>query len=327
VRAIPGVQAATTTSEPPVSGYQQTFSFAIEGRPAANPSGREDPVSLRAVSPGYFETMRIPVERGRALSGSDRRGAPSVVVINRALADIFWADVDPIGARISFVGAGGPWHEIVGVVGDTRHDGLDEPERPALYVPYAQRRPNWSWLSWQVVLARARPGVDAAAITPAIRDAVWSLDPGLPLHVTTTIERIYDESLARRRFAMQVAVGFALLALLLTAIGIYGVVSLAVGARRHEIGVRAALGARPRQVVGLMMRTGLVAAGAGVALGSLLAIGATRLVGALLFDAGRTDPAAFGATAAALLLLAALAAWLPARRAAAVEPVRALRGE
>ncbi len=326
-RAIPGVAAAALASDPPLYGNAMTFGFAIQGKPAANPSGREDPVSLLTVSPGYFETLRVPVVEGRTIRDTDRRGAPPVVVVNEALADRFWKGASAVGHHLSFAGPGGPWYEIVGVIGDTKDDGLDAPARPAMFVSYGQRAPAWTWLSWEVLVVRARPGVDPSSLAPAVRDAVWKIDPGLPLLSFDTVDALYRDKAARRRFAMQLAGGFALLALALCVFGIYGVVSYAVGEREQEIGVRLALGASPGQILAPVMATGIAPALAGVALGTLAAVGLTRFLEPVLFGVTPTDLATFAATIVLLLAVAAVSAWIPARRATLIDPARSLRGE
>ena len=324
---VSGVESVAATAEPPISGYRMTFSFAIDGRPAANPSGREDPVSLRTVSPGYFETLRIPLLAGRALQDGDRRGSPAVVVVNRALADRFWPGGEPIGHRLSFVGPEGPWREIVGVVGDTRDDGLDRPAAPAIYMPFAQRRENWGWMSWQILMVRTAARLDPAAIAPAVRDTIWDLDPALPLHSVQTLDGLYAQSRSRQRFAMQLAGGFAALALVLAAIGLYGVVACSVTERRREIGVRLALGARPATIAGLLLRQSVILVAAGTAIGVVMGFWAMTALQSLLFDVPPRDPAAFLAASLLLLIVGAAASWLPARRAARLDPAEVLRAE
>ena len=328
VRALPGVAAASTTSGAPASRSAMTFSFAIEGRPVTNPSGREDPVPLRAVMPDYFRTLGIPVIRGRAIETTDREDAPPIVLFNEALAKRFWKSGDEaVGRRISFVGPGGPWYEIAGVVGDTRDEGLDQPAPPAVYVPYAQRREQWAWLTFQTLVVRAQPGQEPADLLPSIRGALRELDPTLPLQTVRTVTQLYAENAARRRFAMQLTAGFAALALLLGAIGIYAVVAYSVAQRRREIGIRLALGAQPRAVARQIVRGALGLASVGAVLGVLSALGVTRFLETLLFGVEPTDAATFAGMAALLLAIATVAAWVPARRAMRVDPVEALRTE
>jgi putative ABC transport system permease protein len=326
VRTLPGVAAASTTSEAPASGVTMTFSFAIEGRPARNPSGREDPVPLRAVMPDYFQTLGIPLISGRAIATTDREDSPPVVLFNESLAKRFWKNGDEaVGRRISFVGPGGPWYEIAGVVGDTRDDGLDQPAPPAVYVPYAQRRQEWAWLTFQTLVVRAQAGQEPSDLLPSIRGALREIDPSLPMQTVRTVTQLYSENAARRRFAMQLTAGFALLALLLGAIGIYAVVAYSVAQRRREIGIRLALGAQPRAVARQIVRGALGLASAGAALGAISALALTRFLETLLFGVEPTDAATFVGMAALLLAIAALASWLPARRAMRVDPVEALR--
>jgi putative ABC transport system permease protein len=326
VRALPGVAAVSTTSGAPASGAAMTFSFAIEGRPSANPSGREDPVPLRAVMPGYFPTLGIPLVRGRAIEPTDREDSPPIVLFNEALAKRFWKTADEaVGRRISFVGPGGPWYEVAGVVGDTRDDGLDQPPPPAVYVPFAQRRDQWVWMTFQTLVVRAQSGQEPSDLLPSIRGALREIDPSLPLEQVRTVTQMYSENVARRRFAMQLTAGFALLALLLGAIGIYAVVAYSVAQRRREIGIRLALGAQPRAVARQIVRGALGLASAGALLGALSALGLTRFLETLLFGVEPTDAATFLGMAALLLAIAALASWIPARRAMKVDPVEALR--
>jgi predicted permease len=326
-RALPGVESAALASDPPLYGSAMTFSFVIDGRPATGPSGREDPVNLLAISPGYFETLGVPVRQGRAFAAADRRSAAPVVVINQTLADRLFVGASAVGHRVSFAGPGGPWYEVIGVVGDTRDDGLDEPAATTVFVPYEQRMPNWSWLSWQVLVVRARPGIDPSSLAPGVRRAVWSIDPDLPLLSFDTVNALYAESAARRRFAMQLAGGFALLALMLCVFGVYGVVSYSVGEREREIGVRLALGARPGHILRRVMTTGVGPAAVGIVIGTVAAALLTRLLQPLLFGVAPTDPATFGGMVALLMLVAAVAAWVPARRATLVDPARSLRGD
>ena len=327
VRGLPTVESVAATTEPPISGYRTTFSFAIDGRPAANPTGREDPVQLRTVSPGYLQTLRIPLIAGRTLQETDRRGTGPVVMVNQALADRHWPEGSPIGQRISFVGAEGPWREIVGVVGDTRDDGLDRPAAPAIYIPFAQRRENWGWMSWQILMVRSAASLDPAAIAPAVRDTIWELDPALPLHSVATLDGLYAESRSRQRFAMQLAGGFAALSLLLAAIGLYGVVACSVTERRREIGVRLALGARPATIAGLLLRQSVILVAVGTAIGVVMGFWAMGALQSLLFDVPPRDPAAFLAASLLLLIVGAAASWLPARRAACLDPAEVLRAE
>ena len=276
--------------------------------------------------PDYFRTLGIPVLHGRTIEPTDRQGALPVVVFNESLAKRFWTD-GAVGRRISFAGPEGPWYEVVGVVGDTRDAGLDQPAPPAVYVPFAQRREQWGWLSWQTLVVRARPGLAPADLVPSIRFALSEIDPLLPLQSARTVSDLYAENTARRRFAMQLTAGFAALALLLGALGIYAIVAHSVAERRREIGIRLALGARPRTLLRQVVQSALGLAVAGAAIGAVSAFGLTRFLESLLFGVEPTDAATFASMAALLMAIAVLAAWLPARRVMQVDPVKALREE
>jgi putative ABC transport system permease protein len=264
--------------------------------------------------------MRIPVLAGRVFTGADRGGTAPVAVINRALAARHWPNESPVGHRFAFR-QGQPPFEIIGVVGDTYDAGLDRPAPPTIYVAFAQRLDTWRWMSWQTLLIRTP---DAAAV-PGVRRIVKSHDADLPLIEVSTVEAWYAAATATRRFAMQLIGAFSGLALLLAAIGIYGVLSCAIADRRQEIGIRLALGASSRALLATVTRSSLVFAGLGVAAGLLLAALVTRFLSALLFDVPPTDPLTFAAAAAAVLGVAGAAAWLPSRRALRVDPLSILR--
>jgi predicted permease len=322
--ALPGVISVAGTAEPPLMGYNMTFSFAIEGRPSGDPDGREDPVSLRSMTPGFFRTMGIPLLSGRVIDTGDRAGAPAVIVINEALARRHWPGENPVGQRISFVGPEGPdWWEIIGVVGATRHSGADRPADPALYIAHAQK--TWDWMSWMTIVART----DGAplALAPAFREALRQIDDRLPIERLSTMNELYADSNARRRFAATLFGGFAALALVLGVIGIYGVLSYSVARRTRDIGVRIALGARRSSVAAAVVRQGLTLAVAGVVIGLAAAYVLTRFLESLVFGITTTDTVTFVAVPILLTAVAALAAYLPARRATRVDPVQALRAE
>jgi putative ABC transport system permease protein len=321
IQAAHGVVAAAGTTGRPGEGAGMTFSFAIEGRKAPNPTGREDPEPLQAISPAYFETMRIPVVRGRVFTGSDRAATTPVAVINEALARLHWPGQNPVGQRICFRPGQLPWREIVGVVADTHDEGLDRPAPPTVYVPFAQA--TWTWMTWQTFVIRTDAG--PASVVPAVQAAVWARDTDLPLLKVSTMAAAFAENDARRRFAMQLLIGCAGLALLLGAVGIYGVLACGVSERRREIGIRLALGARPGQVVVSVARRPIIFALAGVAAGTGAALVLTRFLRALLFDVPPADPVAFSAMAIFLLAVAAGAAWVPVRRALRLDPVAVLR--
>lgn len=321
--AVRGVAAVAGTDEPPVVGNDMTFSFAVQGRPSASPSGREDPAPLRVVTPAYFRTMGIPLLRGRAFDDRDRAGAPAVVLLDRAAARKYFPGEDPVGRRISFDGAGGPWLEIVGVVGDTRMASAVEEPVPSVYLPYAQKR--FSWISWMAVMVRPAPGTDLRTLAPRLRAAVWEVDAQLPIRRLATVEALFAESTARHRLATTLLGAFAALALLLGATGMYGVIAFTVAQRRRELGIRLALGAGRREVVGMVLRQALALTLLGVAAGTAAALALTRVLRGLLYRVSPTDPLTLAGVALLLALIAAAAAWVPARRAARIDPLLVMR--
>ncbi|MGD8868633.1 MAG: ABC transporter permease [Gemmatimonadales bacterium] len=323
IEAVPGVRSAAGTTDPPALQVSVTFSFAIEGRPRPGPREREDPVPLAAVTPGYFRALGIPLIQGRALNETDGPEAPAVLVINQALAKRHWPGQNPVGQRISFQGQQGPWLEIVGVVGDTRHSGLDRPTEPAIYIPFAQKR--WTWMNWLALAVRT--DTDPEGLAATVRDAIWEVDGTLALGRIARLTDLYGELNARRRFATVLLSVFAGLALILGTVGVYGVLAYAVAQRTREIGVRIALGAQRASVAATVVRQGMVLALAGVVLGIPAALGLSRFLDSLVFGISTRDPVTFVAVPLLLLAVAGLAAYLPARRATRVDPLRALRME
>ncbi|MGD8699769.1 MAG: ADOP family duplicated permease, partial [Gemmatimonadales bacterium] len=323
IEAVPGVRAAAGTSDAPAMGMGVTFSFAIEGRPRPGPKEREDPVPLSAVTPDYLRTLGIPLRTGRGFSEADGPEAPAVVVINEALAHRHWLSEDPVGERISFEGQQGPWLEIVGVVADTRHSSVDRPAEPAMYIPYAQK--GRAWMNWMALIVRTEG--DPQSLAPAVRDAIWELDGTLALGRITPLTDLYGELNARRRFAMVLLGIFAALAIVLGMVGVYGVLSYAVAQRTREIGVRIALGAQRSLVAATVVRQGVILALAGIGLGIPAALGLSRFLDSLVFGISTMDPVTFVAVPMLLLVIAALAAYLPARRATRIDPLQALRTE
>jgi putative ABC transport system permease protein len=259
--------------------------------------------------------------RGRGFTEQDRADSAPVVIVNETLARRHWPNEDAVGSRIRFTGdpAQNPWMTIVGVVRDVKHT-LDGEVRPEYYLPHAQDA--WGSMSL-VVRAKAEP----MALAPAIRREVLAMDKDQPLFLIRTMDQVRAQSVLVQRFAA-VALGlFAALALILAMVGIYGVMSYAVAARTHELGIRLALGARPVDVLRLALRQGLTLTLIGVAIGLAAAFALTRLMSKLLFDVSVTDPLTFGGTALLLTFVALLACWIPARRATKVDPMVALRCE
>jgi predicted permease len=319
----PGVASIAGTSQPPALGYGMTFSFAIEGRPARNPSGREDPEALRVITPGYFRTMGIPVVRGRAFDAADRVGAPEVVIVNESLARKHWPGESPVGRRISMAGAQGPWKEIVGVVGDTRMEGADQAPLPALYIPVAQK--TWNWQSWLTLMIRPQAGTDLPVLATTLRSVLRELDPQLPIQRVATVAELYGETVARRRFATRLLAGFAGTALFLGVIGMYGVLAYTVAQKRRDIGIQMALGATSRRVVNDVLRSAMRIALVGIAIGMVASLASARALDSLLYEVSPTDPLTLVLVSLLVMLVALLAAWVPARRATRVSPLAAMR--
>jgi predicted permease len=298
---------------------QDEAGFEIEGRPIASPDQAQS-VHAAAVTSGYFAALRIPLRRGRHFAATDVASAAPVAIVNDALVRRHWPNDDPIGRRIK-VSAGPPgMRTIVGVVGDVRHGGLHEAPRPAVYLPHAQ----WSTGANAFVI---RTTGDPLAALAQVRAEFRSFNPVIPLASTATLESLLDDSLRERRFHLALLGAFAVVALLLAALGVYGVMSHATSERTHEIGVRMALGARAADVLGMVMRQGATLAVAGAVGGLLGAAAVTRLLRGMLYGVTPLDPLAYVGAGVLLLAAAALACYLPARRAARLDPVRALRAE
>ena len=325
VRGLPGVTGAATTSQPPGSGSDMTFSFAIEGRVASNPNGREDDETLHAVTPGYFELLGQRVVRGRAFDARDRADGTPVVIINESLARKHWPDGDAVGHRMAFRVGDTPWREIVGVVADARLASPDVPPEEGIFIPFAQK--TWPWLTWSTMVTRAAPGIDPSAVTSGLRSALLELDPDLPPQALGTVESAFRDNTARRTFTMTLVGGFGTLALLLSVVGLYGLITYSVARQRREIGVRLALGASSRAVVGRVLGRSLVLTLLGAAAGLVLAAGMSRMVESLLYGVSPVDGATYATTAGLVMIVALATAALPALRAARTDPVWALHSE
>ena len=324
VSALPGVRGAALTSDLPAGRAALDHNVLVEGAPAIA-KGREPSAYTRLTSAGYFLTMGIPILRGRSLAETDREGAPLVAVINEAMARQFFAGRDPIGARIRWARLPEEkWMTVVGVARDVRNLGLALPEVPAVYTPYAQKLQQWE--RWTSVVVRANG--DPLRLTGSVKAAVRTIDPSLPVTEIATMEEVLASSMASPARRNLVIAFFAALALCLSGIGVYGVISQTVARRTREIGVRIALGARRSDVVRLVLSQaitlGAIGIAAGMAAGSLLA---RAFLPKLLFGVSAIDPVTSTAMAAALLAATLLASGLPARRATRVDPMVALRNE
>ena len=322
MNSLPGVQAAMI-SELPLSGDSLNHDFLIENRPPIAP-GDEPSLETRSVIGDYFKVMQIPLQKGRDFGPQDfDEHAPLVGIANEALVRQYFQNEDPLGKRVRW--ARDPeihWITIVGVVGDVKHFGLDLPEEPALYSPYTQINPWKRWMSFAV-----RTQGDAAGTAPSLKQEIWKVDSQLPVTRVETMSEMAAGSFAARRFNMSLLSLFAGLALVLAAIGIYGVMSNAVTQRTQEIGIRLALGARAIDVLKLIIRNGLMLVIAGVAIGLAGAFALTRLMATLLFGVTPTDGLTIAVVSAVLIGVALLACFIPARRATKVDPLVALRYE
>jgi len=321
VRRLPGVVAAGYTSQLPLSGDYEKYGLRLESSSTDNPEG--DGAALRyAVSPGYVETMGIPLRRGRLLDRSDEVGTPAPVLISESLARGAFPGRDPIGQRLHFGPSNGPWEVVVGVVGDVKQASLAADPASAVYVPTTQ----WPWIDRALSLV-VRTRDDPAALAPAIRGAIWSVDKDQPIVRVATMDALVAASAAERRFALILFEAFGLAALALAATGIYGVLSGGVTERMREIGVRAALGASRGDLLALVLRQGMALAGLGVLIGLSGAVAASRAVVTLLFGVSRLDPVTYVGVIGLLLGVSGIACWVPAWRAARVDPSITLRAE
>jgi putative ABC transport system permease protein len=321
LEGAPGIEALASTA-PLLGGWQTTFD--IEGRPVA-PAGQRLSTDITRVSPGYFRAMGVTLLRGRDFDQRDREGQPPVCIVDETLAAAHWPNEDPLGKRLRLGGPDddSPWIQVVGVVRHVKNYGVDSDSRVETYVPYLQ-----SPLGFATLVARAD---DAAAAVSAVRRAAQSVDPDVPVFQVRPLHEIVADGRAPRRLAAQLLAAFAALALLLAAIGIYGVMSYAVTQQTFEIGVRVALGAHAADIFGLVLGRGMrlvsIGLAVGLALALSLALGLARALGALLFQVSHTDPPTFAGVPFLLAFVALLACVVPARRALRVDPNVALRCE
>jgi predicted permease len=316
IEALPSVRAAGAISLLPLGGGQNNGSFIIEGAPEVAP-GSEPRAERRHVTPGYFAAMGIPVRQGRVFTAHDGMDQPRVVVVNDTLAKQFLSGSDPIGRRLR---AFGVWRTVVGVVGDVKSASLERQPGPQLYVPLAQ----FAWGSMTIV---AHTDGSPFAIVPAVRREIRTLEPLMPAVNIRTLDQVVAKASGARRFDLAMLGFFAVSALLLTLIGIYGVVSFLVSRRSREIGIRVALGAQRREVLRLILFQGMKPVAIGGAAGLLGTIATSRLVESQLFGISTSDPLTLGSIAVVVSSAGLLACWLPARRATNLPVVHALRTE
>jgi putative ABC transport system permease protein len=319
IQAQSGVKNAAVTMVFPLNGSQpMTGDFMMEGQPAI--PGHALPIAdMRVISPDYFEALHIPILQGRAFNRSDRSGSADVAMVNRTAKQHLWGGQDPVGKRIS-TDAGHTWIQIVGVVGDVKQYGLDRDAADEIYFALAQT----PLLDGDVVVKTA---VEPMSIARKIIELLYEVDPNQPVARVQSLEQVRAESVAAPRLTANLIGLFALLALAIAATGIGGVVALVVSQRKHEIGVRMAIGARPGEILRMVLGQGMALALIGVGLGLAGALVLTHLLQKLLFEIEPTDPLTFAGVALVLGVAAIAACYIPARRAARVDPMVALRIE
>jgi putative ABC transport system permease protein len=318
IGALPGAESVAAISRLPLTPGNSSRSFEIEGKP--NDSSRDGPgADYRVISSDYFQALSIPLLKGRAFTEQDNGDAPPTAIINETAARRYWPNEDPLGKRLR-IESGDPWMEIVGVVGNVKHVGLDSQSKAELYVPYLKD-------PWPFMTVVVRSASNPKSLADAMRNEVWAVDKDLPVPDIKTMDELLSGSVARRRFNTMLLGIFAAVALVLAAVGIYGVMSYSVTQRIHEIGIRMALGAKQSDVVKLVVGQGITLALIGVGLGLAGALALTRVLASLLFEVGTTDPATFVAISILLTGVALGACFVPARRAAKVDPMIALRYE
>ncbi|HET6851494.1 MAG TPA: ABC transporter permease [Pyrinomonadaceae bacterium] len=322
VQSLAGVRSAAVTTNLPLYRQGNSTSINIEGRPAP-PPGQELIVVTRIISPGYFDTMSIPVLKGRPLTDQDMETSPTAVVISETMARRFWPGEDPVGKRIAAWKVQTPedWAQIVGVVKDVRQFELTADPKPQMYLSYRQA----GFFAPRDLVVKT--DVEPASMAETVRKAVWDIDKDQPVSNIRTMEEILAESIARQRFSMLLLAIFAGVALVLAGVGIYGVMSYSVAQRTHEIGIRMALGAQTGAVLKLAVGYGMKLVIIGIVVGLIAAFALTRLMATLLFGVTATDPATFTLISLLLIAVAALASYIPARRATKVNPIIALRYE
>ncbi len=324
---VPGVLGAATVNVPPLQGFGGDTVFDIEGRPPARDQGQQgvlfQHLGFRTVSPGYFETLGISLLSGRTFGDVDGAEAKRVTIVNETMARRFWPEQDPIGQRIRLYRnptETGPWMEVVGVVRDTRIRRLDEEAKQEIFVPASQSPGRTTTLV-------VRTAGDPLGLAGTVRDQVRAVDPEVPVFGVSTMEHILESTVVQPRLNVTILGTFAVLALVLSMVGVYGVVAYGVSQRTREIGVRMALGARGADVIGLVVGQAMPVTGLGLALGLMGAAAVTRWMQTLLYGVTPTDPATFAAVALVLAAVSLGACYGPARRATRVDPVVALHDE
>jgi predicted permease len=317
IAALPGVSSVALGDCPPLSGGCNGTIMTFADRPPSATGNAM--IGVHWVSPSWFGTMRVPLERGRLFTDQDRIDGPKVVLINQEAARQYFPGEDPVGKRVAVYQGG--FHtgaEIVGIVGDVRYGTVDSTARPDAYISYGQAR-----ISRMMIFVRTAG--DPAALAPSVREAIRRFAPRQPVYDIQPMSARLASATAQARFTTVLLAMFAAVALSLAVMGIYGVLSFAVAQRTREIGIRMALGAERQRVLSLVVREGAMLAGAGVLIGLGAALAFSRVLRSMLFEITTTDPWTYGLMALVLAGAAFLASWIPARRAAGVDPVQALR--
>jgi putative ABC transport system permease protein len=320
MKTVPGVRDVSVVSNVPLTDFDIEISFNVEGRPPYKP-GEELVADYTAVGSDYFQTMNIALLRGRVFTGSDTANSPSVMVISNAFAKYFFPNEDPIGRRIILDGPNKTPREIVGIVEDVRRKGLDREVQPEMYFSQVQKPER------RMNLVIRSTGPDASKLTPAVRAEIKAFDPKQIIWRTQTLEQLLSTSVAPRKFNMLLLGIFAGVALVLAAVGLYGVMSYSVSWRTQEIGIRMALGANRTDVLRMVVRQGMTMTAIGLALGLIGVFALSRVMVGLLYGVSPTDPLTYTGVSIVLLVVALLACLIPARRATRVEPIVALRSE
>ena len=322
VRALPGVEAAGGVSQLPLGGEEEIDGLTIEGRP--QPAGGENVLTaqFRVVSTDYFRALRIPLLKGRHFDEHDTGEAQGVMIVDETFARRYFPGEDPLGKRVDEQGSLTPkgYLTVVGVVAAVRHTSLDADPKPMMYVPSEQS-------PWHTMALTVRARTDPAALASAVRSEVAAVDPDVPLSKVGTLEEVFDRAVAPQRFNTLLLAAFAAAAVILAAVGIYGVIAYSVTQRSHEMGVRIALGAQGSDILRLVVGQAMAMTLLGVALGIAFALALTRTMKAMLFEVSPSDPAIFASVALLLTLVALAASYFPARRATKVDPLLALRYE
>jgi len=322
LRGLPGVSSVGMVMNLPLSGASMNRGFNVEGRP--EPKADENvAMDYQVVSHDYFQTLEIPVVRGRGLNEHDNETSERVIVINEAMAQRYWPGEDPVGKRMAIgESKDRSWRTIVGIVGDVRHADLTEQPVPCAFIDYRQDVESWSRMAF-VMKTTAEP----TTMTAAVRSSLVSIDPQQPVYAIEPIDNLLSTSVAPRKFVMSLIVALALVALALAMVGVYSVISFSVSERTREIGIRMALGAKRRDVMAMVLGQGMRVSALGIFAGLGIAYGLTRLLQTLLFDVSATDPKTFLSVAVVLSVVALFACYLPARRATKVDPLVALKNE